>query len=977
MTDFSTLSKKQVSGSTPASVFKVRGHPHEKKIDRTDRYSHCACGGGCPACQNKSCDTAVSQPSDTAEVEADKIADEVMRIPADDSYSKTSKNNSAKSIQRESSLGKNQPRTISRKSTTANAARISQSPMHVDNALNSGGRPLDHKTRKFYESRMNHDFGNVRVHTGALADRSATALDADAYTVGSHIVFAGDRYAPENAQGKHLLGHELAHVAQQSSRTPRIQRRPRRKSKDDSAPLDMIKNAITYVGDALDEAKQDDYARSIVGDFVSSKNLLDFSHERKQKQETYKKSKLSTETYFIAVKHKPDGKNAKKPWSIIVDQHVTFSLNGQFKGQYHIRDFARLNANYEKMPSPSTLVNASAYDTSQPKTNVTFETPNFFSTSVVGNDKPASTFAQRAKGNALFDLAASAKARVQALEKLIPGFQPVTATNPQDDLPGKKQPDKKPDPRPHRDQVTEEDDEQTVRTPDRQPSRVREYKKTRGDDKTIEVETEIAAEKDGGGWLSGLLKALKSIAKGLAIFAAAVAAVVIIAFVVTGSIIALPVAAAIAGAFLLGYGLGTALRQRFGQDAYKGRPFAAIGRSLLDTVGITGIQEAYTGKDAATGRKLTEEERTERGTLAAVSLLTLLWGGLKGRGGKTSTPKTTAPAKPAPVPAPIKPTPVPVEPPRTTVKPAPTPAEPVPAPTPVEPVPAPTPVEPVPAPKPTPTERLPAPAPLEPVPAPKPTPAPLPNDPVPAPIKPALAPVEPPANTRPSPKDSGQGTTAPKIKTPGARVRTRMADVQQGLRDAITRLKEAITESRKDGVGINKERIAAQTDMLQKQQRVQKMDRSDPARTQALKEFQEAKAKFEELQQQYDFRKNKTDELVEKEAQYTKALNNKIYERPTSYNAGVENAVWESAVKQGNGTVKSPSGMEIKPGDNWVMGHKPGWEFWKHQVSAARRGIAREQFLKEFNESKNYRPETAADNGSHRFEAPDNISYWP
>jgi len=204
-----------------------------------------------------------------------------------------------------------------------------------------------------------------------------------------------------------------------------------------------------------------------------------------------------------------------------------------------------------------------------------------------------------------------------------------------------------------------------------------------------------------------------------------------------------------------------------------------------------------------------------------------------------------------------------------------------------------------------------------------------------------------------------------------------MADVQQGLRDAITRLKDAITESRKDGVGINKERIAAQTDMLQKQQRVQKMDRSDPARTQALKEFQEAKAKFEELQQQYDFRKNKTDELVEKEAQYTKALNNKTYERPTSYNAGVENAVWESAVKQGNGTVKSPSGVEIKPGDTWVMGHKPGWEFWKHQVSAARRGITREQFLKEFNESKNYRPETAADNGSHRFEAPDNISYWP
>ena len=966
-----------------------------KKLRPVARQSNCACGGGCPACQEKSDGITISQPTDTAEVEADKIADDVMRKPSDDSPSKKNKYNSAKSVREVNNLGKNEHQTINRKSSTASRPTISQSPAHVDKALNSGGRPLDNKTREFYESRINHDFGNVRVHTGALAHYSATALDADAYTVGSHIVFSGDRYAPGSAQGKHLLGHELAHVAQQSSATPRIQRRPRRKRKDESAPLNIIKNAITYVGDALDEAKQDDYARSIVGDFVSSKNLLDFSHERKQKQETYKKSKLSTETYFIAVKQKPDGKDAKKPWSIIVDQHVTFSLNGQFKGQYHIRDFARLNANYEKMPSPSTLINVSAYDTSQPKTNVTFETPNFFSTSVVGNEKPASTFAKRAKGSALFDLAASAKARVQALEKLIPGFQPVSAPNPQDDLPGKKQADKKPDPRPHRDQVTEEDDEQTVRTPDRQPSRVQEYKKTRGDDKTIEVETEVAAEKDEGGWLSGLFKALKSIALGLGIFAAAVLAVVVIAFVITGSVIALPVAAAIAGAFLLGYGLGTALRQRFGQDAYKGRPFAAIGRSLLDTVGITGIQEAYTGKDAATGRKLTEEERTERGTLGTVSLLTLLWGGLKGRGGKTSTPRTTAPTTPAPVPAPIKPTPVPIEPPSATVKPTPTPLEPVPvepapAPAPVEPLPAPikpvpapvepVPAEPAPAPSPAPAEPLPAPVepvPAEPVPAPKPTPAPLPNEPVPAPTKPSPVPAEPPADTRPSPKDSTQGTPATKTKSSGAGARTRMADVQQGLRDAITRLKDAITESRKDGVGINKERIAAQTDMLQKQQRVQKMDRSDPARTQALKEFQEAKAKFEELQQQYDFRKNKTDELVEKEAQYTKALNNKTYERPTSYNAGVENAVWESAVKQGNGSVKSPSGVEIRPGDNWVMGHKPGWEFWKHQVSAARRGITREQFLKEFNESKNYRPETAADNGSHRFEAPDNISYWP
>ena len=54
--------------------------------------------------------------------------------------------------------------------------------------------------------------------------------------------------------------------------------------------------------------------------------------------------------------------------------------------------------------------------------------------------------------------------------------------------------------------------------------------------------------------------------------------------------------------------------------------------------------------------------------------------------------------------------------------------------------------------------------------------------------------------------------------------------------------------------------------------------------------------------------------------------------------------------------------------DPWVMGHKPGHEFRKHVESAARRGISREQFVKEYNEAHQYRPETDADNSSHLYE---------
>jgi hypothetical protein len=57
------------------------------------------------------------------------------------------------------------------------------------------------------ESRLNSDFGNVRVHTDAAAAESAQALSATAYTTGRDIYFAPGKYTPENDEGKRLLAH--------------------------------------------------------------------------------------------------------------------------------------------------------------------------------------------------------------------------------------------------------------------------------------------------------------------------------------------------------------------------------------------------------------------------------------------------------------------------------------------------------------------------------------------------------------------------------------------------------------------------------------------------------------------------------------------------------------------------------------------------------------------------------------------------
>jgi hypothetical protein len=87
----------------------------------------------------------------------------------------------------------------------------------VPGALASGGRPLDRDTRGYMESRFGFDFSRVRLHTDSAAEASARALRASAYTVGSDVVFAAGQFAPQTAQGKKLLAHELTHVVQQDA----------------------------------------------------------------------------------------------------------------------------------------------------------------------------------------------------------------------------------------------------------------------------------------------------------------------------------------------------------------------------------------------------------------------------------------------------------------------------------------------------------------------------------------------------------------------------------------------------------------------------------------------------------------------------------------------------------------------------------------------------------------------------------------
>jgi hypothetical protein len=84
----------------------------------------------------------------------------------------------------------------------------------VDAVLAGGGQAMDPLTRNAMQRRFRHDFSSVRVYVGNESAAANRALNSQAFTLGQHIVFGQDQYAPHRPAGRALLAHELAHVVQ-------------------------------------------------------------------------------------------------------------------------------------------------------------------------------------------------------------------------------------------------------------------------------------------------------------------------------------------------------------------------------------------------------------------------------------------------------------------------------------------------------------------------------------------------------------------------------------------------------------------------------------------------------------------------------------------------------------------------------------------------------------------------------------------
>ena len=144
----------------------------------------------------------IGQPGDKYEQEADRVADEVMRMPEPEAqwHAEEQKRIMMKMlVQRQAEGGFQASRNLE--------GRLA--------ARQGSGRPLPHEVRSFMEARFGADFGVVRVHTDSEAAQMNRELSAQAFTYRSDVYFGAGRYDPSTRAGKRLLAHELTHVLQQ------------------------------------------------------------------------------------------------------------------------------------------------------------------------------------------------------------------------------------------------------------------------------------------------------------------------------------------------------------------------------------------------------------------------------------------------------------------------------------------------------------------------------------------------------------------------------------------------------------------------------------------------------------------------------------------------------------------------------------------------------------------------------------------
>lgn len=207
----------------------------------------------------------VNEPQDKYEQEADRVADQVMRMPeptrpaegdfaeraagqstlgtcaacAQDEVRRQPEEEEEQALQRQpveeeeqelqrqpvegeeeelqlQPVEEDEEQGLQAKQRAGEVPEVTSRTQRQIESFRNRGAPLPRPVRSHFEPRFGVDLGDVRIHTEPRAAEAARDLRAQAFTTGADIAFASGQFAPGTFAGRRLLAHELTHTLQQN-----------------------------------------------------------------------------------------------------------------------------------------------------------------------------------------------------------------------------------------------------------------------------------------------------------------------------------------------------------------------------------------------------------------------------------------------------------------------------------------------------------------------------------------------------------------------------------------------------------------------------------------------------------------------------------------------------------------------------------------------------------------------------------------
>jgi hypothetical protein len=274
----------------------------------------------------------VSDPDDSYEQEANRVADTIVRVINSPAQRQAPEEEEEELIQGKADVQRQVPEEeeeliqgkadvqrlapeeeeeLQMQPDTDPAATVADAVEARIDKARGGGQPLSAEVKEPMEQAFGADFSHVRTHTDAEADTLNKQLSAKAFTTGEDIFFRDGEYSPGSSSGQHLIAHELTHVVQQMGG-----RRLQREDDDEEGQVPAegkkegfwrkVWNGLKAIGEAVGEAAWEAVQELLVDAveglgifsvFAGVKKLYDIVREAieaRQRQKAYE-AKLSEE----------------------------------------------------------------------------------------------------------------------------------------------------------------------------------------------------------------------------------------------------------------------------------------------------------------------------------------------------------------------------------------------------------------------------------------------------------------------------------------------------------------------------------------------------------------------------------------------------------------------------------------------------------------------------------------------------------